>query len=85
MYKVIKDCIIGTTVKDGQLRINKRLSNCTQEELKHIYHELNFISNIEKTHDEEPAEEQRDNDPEKPEPTIEKSKRSKGRTKKKKE
>lgn len=61
MYVVIKDCRVGSTINDGRKKLQKKLSDCTQAELKALYHEIGLTKHIRKESDEAPTKKKRDN------------------------
>ena len=61
MYIVVKDCRVGSTINDGSKKLQKRLSECTQDELKALYHEIGLTKHIKKESNETPPKKKRDN------------------------
>ena len=71
MYKVIKNVRVGTTINDGSKRLNKLLSECTQEELQALYEEIKMYKHVEKISDETPPKKKRNNKKGKPPTRLE--------------
>ena len=71
MYKVIKNVRVGTTINDGSKRLNKLLSECTQEESQALYEEIKMYKHVEKTSNETPPKKKRNNKKGKPPTRLE--------------
>lgn len=71
MYKVIKNVRVGTTIEDGSKRLNKLLSECTQDELQALYEEIKLVKYIEKISNETPPKKKRNNKKGKPPTRLE--------------
>lgn len=71
MYKVIKNVRVGATIEDGSKRLNKLLSECTQDELQALYEEIKLVKYIEKISDEAPPKKKRNNKKGKPPTRLE--------------
>ena len=61
MYTVIKNVRVGATINEGKTKLQKLLSDCTQEELQALYHEIGLTKHIRKESDEAPPKKKRDN------------------------
>ena len=61
MYKVIKNVRVGSTINDGKTKLQKLLSECTQEELQALYHEIGLTKYIKQESNEAPPKKKRDN------------------------